>query len=453
MRNYLRKLYRVRQIKRDTAKVEFENFCFFSHKEEILFTFFLFFFFNTCAQVNNNSKKEAATEIKFSGFIKYELFADTRQTVNAREGLVVLYPENVLMDLNNNDVNAKSSVNMLSINSRLRCNISGPVLLGAKSSGLVEADFYGNENRNFSDLNGLRMFNAYMKFKWSTTELLVGQYWHPMSVPEFFPAVISFNAGAPFHPMSRNPQIRLVQSIGMAKLIGCLFSQRDFTGTGPDGPGSQYLRNSGLPNMHFMVQSGTDSSKFSAGTGIDYKKIVPELFTVNDEEEIFETKKSLTSISFVGFINAKTQHLTFRAQCIYSRNAYDILMIGGYAVKKVSNAQTGEMEFSNLNTLSGWGDVQSTGSKIHFGVFGAYSKNMGAGEFIDGPFYTRGADIGSVYRISPRIVYTIRSLDIALEEEYTNASYGTVNGNMKGGVTVTKSVSNIRSLLSLKYSF
>ena len=157
-----------------------------------------------------------------------------------------------MYDVNKNDANATNSINMLSIHSRIICSISGPVLLGAKSGGLVEADFYGNENKNFSDLNGLRLFNAYMNFKWGTTELLAGQYWHPMSVPGFFPSTVSFNTGAPFHPMARNPQIRLVQLMGKFKFIGCLFSQRDFAGTGPDAPGTQYLRNSGMPNIHFQ---------------------------------------------------------------------------------------------------------------------------------------------------------------------------------------------------------
>src|SRR5690606_31164895 len=108
-----------------------------------------------------------------------------------------------------NDVNATSSINMLSIHSRLKSVFTGPTLLKARTSVLIEADFYGNENQFFSDLNGLRLFNGFMKFEWATTELLLGQYWHPMTIPEYFPKIISFNAGAPFHPVSRNPQIRV----------------------------------------------------------------------------------------------------------------------------------------------------------------------------------------------------------------------------------------------------
>jgi len=441
----------VSRYKKCTAKPGLGNLCIYRKKEKILFTFFLFIFMNSYSQINNNEKTNL--KIKFSGFIKYELFADTRQTVNAREALVVLYPENVLYDANGKDVNAARSLNMLSIHSRLRSSITGPFFLGARTSGLVEADFYGNENKNFSDLNGLRLFNTYIKFDWGRTELLAGQYWHPMSIPGFFPGVVAFSAGAPFHPMSRNPQVRIIQTMGKLKIIGSMLSQRDFTGTGPDGPGSQYLRNSGIPNLHFQLQCGNDSSMIHAGAGVDYKKIVPELYTKNETGEIYATGKSLTGISMMGFITAKTKPLTIKAQGVYAQNSYDLLMLGGYAVKGVTNIQTGEKEFSNLNTVSLWTDFQTNGKNFYVGLFCGYIKNLGCGETIQGPYYSRGTDIGSVCRIAPRLVYTEGRVGISLEGEYTTACYGTVNGDLKGGVTSTDPVSNFRTLLSLKYSF
>lgn len=425
------------------------TFQYFTQMKKNFTIIFILFAFN----INAKGYNKKVPKIKFSGFIKYELFADTRQTVNAREGLVPLYPANILHDGNGNDVNASNSFNMLSIHSRVGFSISGPMLLGAESAGLMEADFYGNENENFSDLNGLRLFNAYMTLNWGTTELLTGQFWHPMSIPGFFPSTVSFNTGAPFHPMARNPQIRLVQLIGRFKFIGCLFSQRDFTGTGPDGPGSQYLRNSGIPNIHFQVQCGADSSKFTVGAGIDYKKIVPELYTVNDESKIFSTQNSLVGMSYMAFLRLKTSISTLKMQAVYSQNAYDILMLGGYATKKITNIQTGEKVFSNLNTASIWSDFQTNGEKFHAGLFCGYSKNMGSGEEIEGSSYARGADIDNLYRISPRIVYTTGPLAISLEGEYTTVYYGEENGNMKGGVTDTYPVSNLRTSLSVKYSF
>ncbi|WP_341228406.1 hypothetical protein [uncultured Arcticibacterium sp.] len=391
--------------------------------------------------------------LTFSGFIKYDMFWDIRQTVNAREALVTLYPQDVLFDGNGRDVNLKASFNMLSIHSRIRCNIEGPAFLGARSSGIMEADFYGNENKSFSDLNGLRLFNAYMKFNWRTTQLLIGQDWHPMSTQGFFPKVVSFSAGAPFHPMSRNPQVTVQQKMGELKVIGSLLAQRDFTGTGPEGPGSHYLRNSGLPNLHLQVQYGGDTSTFRSGIGLDYKKIVPELFTSNEAGDIFSTKNALSSVSAIAFIGSSLKSLTFKLQGVYAQNAYDQLMIGGYAVSRIINAETGEKLFANLNTASIWTDLELKLKKINFGLFGGFTENLGSQKIIEGAMYSRGENIKSVTRISPRLVYSPGAVSVSLEGEFTTANYGKPNSNNKGQVTDTQAVSNFRSLVSMKYSF
>ncbi len=391
--------------------------------------------------------------LKFSGFIKYDIFYDTRQTVHAREALVTLYPANTFLDANRRDINARSNMNMLGIHSRLRSEIKGPSFLSANSSGLIEVDFYGNENKYFSDLNGVRLFNAYMKLNWPATELMIGQDWHPMSIRFFFPGVVAFSAGAPFHPMSRNPQVRVTHLFGNTSLLGAVLYQRDFTGTGPDGPGSQYLRNSGIPNLHLQLLHGNDSLTVSGGIGADYKKVIPRLFYTNAQGGIFKSSRSLSSVSLTGFISVRSERVLLKAQGVFAQNAYDLLLIGGYAESKFADDHTVETGYRNLNTASGWIDLQSNRQVFNFGVFCGYTQNLGAGNKVGGTFYARGADISSIYRVAPRLVYISRTLGVSLEGEYTSASYGVQNGNEKGKVTNAVPVANFRTLLSVKYSF
>lgn len=159
--------------------------------------------------VVSSQNKDPKFGIEFSGFVKTDTFYDTRQTINIREGHFLLYPDNLLLDANKVDINAKPTFNMLSIQSRLKGAITGPEAFGAKTSGVIEADFFGNENASFIDANGFRLRHAFLKLNWKTTELIAGQYWHPMFIAEAFPGVISFNTGAPFQPFSRNPQVRI----------------------------------------------------------------------------------------------------------------------------------------------------------------------------------------------------------------------------------------------------
>lgn len=392
--------------------------------------------------------------IRFTGFLRHEMFFDFRQTVNAREALVTLYPENVLPDENGKDINARSHFNMLNINSRLRAELIGPTYFGAKTDALLEIDFYGNENRYFSDLNGLRLFNGYFRIVWPKTTLLLGQEWHPMSVKEVFPVTVAFSAGAPFHPMSRNPQARVTQSIGNFKLLVAILSQRDFTGTGPEEPGSQYLRNSGVPNIHFQTYLGCDSSRIFGGAGVDYKMIVPELFTFGESGQLYKAKSHLNSLAATGFFRFRTKSLNFKGQAVWSQNSFDLLMIGGYARSSISNMRTGQSEFANLGTLSFWVDMetQRTG-RFTLGLFSGFSENIGANKSIMGEIYARAPNLKMLYRIAPRIIFTHNSLSLAFEPELTSAYYGLINGDGRGGVTGATEVSNLRFLISTRFNF
>lgn len=413
-----------------------------------------------------NKPDEPKFGINFSGFVKTDAFYDSRQTVNIREGHFLLYPDNILLDANKVDINASPSFNMLSIQSRLKGTISGPDAFGARTSGVIEADFFGNENSSFSDLNGFRLRHAFLKLNWKTTELIVGQYWHPMFIAESFPGVVSFNTGAPFQPFSRNPQIRFAKSFKGLKIIGCLYSQRDFTSIGPEYTflnnkytstsvaSSKYLRNSGIPDAHFQVQYKSDSLHLLVGAGVDYKTIKPELYTVNNaSNKKFESDQTLSSISAIGFLNMKLKPASIKLEGVYAQNAYDMVMIGGYAVKEINDTATGKKEFTNLNTCSVWLDMNTNGKKIQYGLFAGYTKNMGSQDSINGSYYARGSNIDYVYRVAPRVVFISGKVSIALECEYTFSMYGSANGNKMGKTSNNNAVANTRGLLAFIYNF
>lgn len=414
----------------------------------------------------NGQEKEKKFGIAFSGFVKTDIFYDTRQTVNIREGHFLFYPDKEVLDANKKDLNANPSFNMLSIQSRLKGAITGPDAFGAKTSGVLEADFFGNENASFGDINGFRLRHAFVKLNWAKSELLVGQYFHPMFIVEAFPDVVSFNTGVPFQPFARNPQIRYSYKTGDLKLTATAFTQRDFTGMGPDYTlkngiyehasvsSAKPLRNSTIPNLNFQVQYNPDSTEHFFGAGVDYKSIVPELFTVSNSNKRFASETRLNSISGIVYAKMKLKPITAKIEAVYAQNPTDMLMIGGYAVEKLTDT-TGAKDFINLNTASLWMDVHTNGQKVQFGLFAGFTKNMGAKDSIQTTrFYARGSDIDQVFRVAPRVVFISGKLNIAAELEYTNAKYGTANSNGKGEVTKNlKSVANTRALLAFIYKF
>ena len=384
--------------------------------------------------------------IKFSGFVKTDIFYDTRQSSASngiREGHFYLFPDNVLNDANLNDINANPSFHMLNIQTRLRGDISGPDAFGAKTSGAIEAEFFGT---NESDLNGFRLRHAFVKMDWSKTSLLIGQSWHPMFPAESFPGTISFNTGAPFIPFSRNPQVKITRALGSLSLSLTAYSQRDFTSTGPDGISNKYLRNSGMPGTNFQMRL-VAGDKLTALAGIDYKKIRPELRTTAN----IKTDATLGSFSAFTNLKFKTAPVNISVMGIYAQNASDLMMIGGYAVSEITDINTQYKNYTNINTANFWLDMTTNGKKVAFGIFTGFCKNLGAADEITGSMYGRGNNIDKIFRLSPRVTVTEGRLSFAAEVESTTAAYGTTQTN--GKVTDTNSVNNIRVLLSTIYRF
>lgn len=421
----------------------------------------LFLVFSSLHSLAQEKKDESKFGVSFSGFVKTDVFYDSRQTVSIREGHFSLYPQPENLDINGVDINAKDHVNILAIQSRLTAKMTGPDVLNAKISALIEADFFGNENGNFADVNGLRLRHAFVRLNWEKTELLVGQFWHPMFAHECFPDVVSFNTGAPFQPFARHPQIRLTQKMNRISLILAVAEQRDFTSTGPDGGNSKYLNNEVLPdlNMHWQYKGKwNEKNELLLGIGLEFKTIVPRLSFqydqfVNDgiDTTYYAGDNKVSSYALSLYSKVKTPKIIWKAHVVYGSNMTEFAMLGGYAVSAVPNPAQLKYEYTPTETFAVWSEIATNG-KIQAGLFGGFTSNLGTAEDNLGVYYSRGANIKSVYRISPRIVGNFEKLRISTELEYTVAEYGTadkqglVNNNLS-------TVSNIRLLMAFYYFF
>ena len=380
--------------------------------------------------------------IKFKGFVKTDFMLDSRQTVAVREGHFLLYPAAEALDENGEDLNAAPHLNMLAIQTRLTGVISAPDAFGARVSGLIEGAFFGHSD---GDINGFRLRHAYAKLDWADCSLLVGQYWHPLFITEVFPDVVSFNTGVPFQPFSRNPQIRYMRKLGDFEMTLTAASQRDFTSTGPGGASSVYLRNALLPMLNFNLKAKTKN--WLVGAGVDYKTLLPRLSTTGSNDKSYKSEEKISSLTMMGFAKMTAGNLTVKAEGIYGQNLTDLLMLGGYAVKS-TDAATGIEQYTNLNTVAGWGEVvmKAPDSPMTFALFGGYTKTLGADDPITGAIHARGSNIDAVLRAAPRVEYQQGKVRFAAEAEYTSAGYGVTLKD--GSVANAKSVSNLRLLLA-----
>jgi hypothetical protein len=392
-------------------------------------------------------EKEETFGINFTGFVSSEVFYDTRQNVDAREGDVFLYPAKEVLDANGNDINDKPSFNLATIHSRLNAGITGPKAFGAKTSGTLEFDFVGTTDNG---INMIRMRHAFVKLSWENTSILFGQFWHPMFVLDCYVDVASWNAAIPISVLSRTPQFRITQNLGTNLFVmGTLLTQRSYASNGPDGTSSKYLRNSGIPEV--QTQLGYKSNSLAAGLLFGYKTLLPRLQTSVIGGEAYKSDETIGSFETAAYFKFITDPVTFKVMGYYGQNLYNYVMLGGYAESTTPDPVTGAVEYTNYKTSSVWTEINTNGKTFQYALFAGITNNLGTDDEIMGTTYARGTDIDYVYRISPRVSWIADKVRVTLELLYTTAAYGTPDSF--GKVQEAEEVNSLRTLLSVKYSF
>ncbi len=324
---------------------------------------------------------------------------------------------------------------------RLTQKATGPDVLGARIMALVESDFTGASN---AENNSLRLRHAYLSLQWAKTRLLIGQYWHPLDLPEMIPNVLSLNTGAPFHSFSRQPQIRFDYRIRALSFVAVAASQRDYVNNGPAGNTSVYIRNSVIPNLHAQVR--LKKEKLFAGAGLDYKLLTPRLIT----DSLYAADEKINCLSFTGFVSYTSVNIAVKAQYTRGQALNDHLMMGGFGVTEVNNL-TGEHDYAPLTYDALWLNAAFTEGRWQPSLFVGYTKNLGAEKTISGPVYARDADIDYVYRFAPMLTFVTGRFNLVAEVEYTAAAYGKNDLNYK--VTDSSETGNLRVGLGVVYSF
>lgn len=394
-------------------------------------------------------EKNDSWKFKFSAEISPQVYYDTRQVLSAREDELLFYPLPVVMDSEGNDLNAQPSLNMLAITSRLGLKIQSPDVLGAKTTGFLEADFSGSTN---SGINMFRLRHAYVNMEWRTSELLVGQYWTPLVLPEIMPGTRPLNMGVPFHPYSRYVQARFLQHIGDFELIGVAAFQLDNKSSGPDGMNTQYLRHSCIPELTLQLRYNTD--RVFVGAAYNLLVLQPRAFVVDSLSNTYKTNTKFASHAFSVFGKYNFNKWAIKMQSVLGDNMDAHLLMGGYAESPLDYI-THEYKYEPYGCLTAWVDFGRTAGKWRPGIFCGYAKNTGFKNAIDNDWniYGRGIDIDFLWRVQPRIgFYPTDFLNVFAEIEYTVANYGE-NPDKHYHYNSSHSVANTRFVLSLVYFF
>ncbi|MDL2231794.1 hypothetical protein LJB85_03545 [Porphyromonadaceae bacterium OttesenSCG-928-L07] len=406
-----------------------------------------------CGQCVYASEAKEAQKLtyQFYGTVRGDASIDTRKSVAAFEGLLLLYPlDNTYRDANGKDINRDLSSGFYGFNSRAGVNVGGLSLFNAKLSAQLEGDFAG-----FSGANGnssiLRIRQAFIKMQWEKMALTVGQTWHPLFL-SVIPNVISLSTGAPFSPFNRSPQIKYEYSCKKFQFLAAALYQFQFTSNGPNGKSNTYQRDAILPELYLGV--GYKSSNLVFGAGVNYLTLVPRNLSEMGTE-VYKVDERISSVSGMAYVRYTKDLFTVGAKTIYGQNLANQTMLGGYGVKSI-DPLTGERKYTNFNHTSSWVDL-AYGRKYKGSVFAGYLRNLGTGKaLVEGSsYFGDGLAVSELYRLCATFTYNVPHFSLGLEWEMTTAGYGDAGtfNYKKGRFSDSHSVTNQRVVAVISYSF
>ena len=397
-------------------------------------------------------KKTKEWEASIYGWVRTEYNFDSRQSAYSREYNLNLYPLDEKLDANGKDINAASASNFLAITSRVGINFKGPDVWGAKASGKIEADFFGNTELNKTSAGSgstglLRLRHATATLDWGKTAVTFGQTWYPSFIPEVFPGVANFNTGILFNPFGWAGQIRVSQKLANElSFIAVAYKDREFQTANATGASANSATfNSAMPTFHGQFQY--KNKNIVAGIAAEYQSLKPVI-----ESNNLASDEKVNSANFLAYFKYSNEKIIAKLYGISGGNLHHLVMLGGFAGYTEPN---GQESYKPSRTSAFWVDLASANPKIAPGVFFGYTKNSGVDEGYKN-LYMRGVSgtriLDNVWRASARVDFKQNKFSISPELEYTAAKWGDLNANGKAENNI-KDVGNFRGMVRVMYSF
>lgn len=405
------------------------------------------------------------------GFIQLEAHGDSRQVIGTFEALSALYPQPVELDPFCKDINDHPQVHLTPRRSVFGVYIEGPRTECVSSVAVIEAGFKAIAADKVGKLVGdvltimsMNLRHAFMYISFDSAALLIGQYWHPLAMPECWAETVDPDGANPVEFGGRFPQIRFIKSFGKTDLAFTMASERNDQSFGPVRANTQYIRRGIIPNLNFEIIARSDKILF--GASLDYKRLFPALNfqeVFGNFEPAVKQHSYLNSFIVAGYLKIEVnKDVTFRFKGGYIQNGADQSALSGYAIRAVDR-ETDQVTYINTACWNIWGDCGCFVDKKQehqLGVFGGFTKNLGAREPVflaNGVvpiIYTlpqQNALVDWVLKVIPRYVFTREPFVVALELAVTRASWGTPNQCAR--VVNTTQATNVRGTLQFNYVF
>ena len=406
-------------------------------------------------------KEHLQNHFKLYGFIRNFFVYDSRDSKAGTGDLFYYLPlDNKwnTTDVNDparEDLNASPNFRFLALTSRVGFDVSGYYINNLHFGAKIEGDFYSglaaaktatglSGNTSVSGTAQARLRQAYVTLTWkdlpmhgektAQVGLKMGQAWHPMAAD--MPHVFSLEAGAPFGPFSRTPQVTMDAALGEHWILSAAaIWQQQYQSAGPDGASAAYMKYGCTPEIYAGVTVKGKEVLFRGG--VDVVSIKPRNVGQNADGLMVHVKDRKTSV--LGYVYGQYNHklLSIKAKTTFGEGGEHMNLMSGYAV--VDKTDPTNWKYASMVNSSSWLSL-CYGKKWQGVLYLGYVKNFGLAEDIgrklinstnaDGGapevyFCGNGfSNINQMYRINPQLLYNLGKFTLGLEYQWTAVQYG-----------------------------
>lgn len=402
------------------------------------------------------------------GFFRTSAAFDAREVKTDSEDLFYSLPYDSELNGNGYDIWYNPSLKMSALTTRLGFNLTGFRYGALNVTGKLETDF----SIVSKGASSIHLREAYLNFGWNdlggivgSVDVKVGQAWHPMSLD--MPCTIGYEAGSPFNPYARSPQLMAGVSFleNFTFTAGVLYPM-EFNPTGPLGPSADYVKYGLVPELY----AGLSFSKghFAAKAGVDFLSLKPRWRTLADNYYLHKgaaVKDRLSMISPMLYAEYSKGLFKVNAKAVLASGGDHLRLLGGYALYDSSDPLN--YKYTPLRSVTGFVSA-SYGDQWQFMLMAGGMRALGSTRdlltdyetgavVLDNIYYFEGGfkNVRSVARVVPAVAFNLDRLTVALEYNGTCVWYGDINSlSLRGGaVNNSHGVISHRVLGVVKYSF
>ncbi len=402
------------------------------------------------------------------GFFRTSAAFDAREVKADTEDLFYYLPYDSEFNKNGYDIWYNPSLTVSALTTRLGFNLTGLRYGSLNVTGRLETDFHIVG----SGAASLHLREAYLNLGWDEPDGIVGSYslkighaWHPMSMD--MPYTIGYEAGSPFNPYARSPQLMAdVSFLEHLTLTAGFLYPMEFMPTGPQGESVDYVKYGLIPELYAGLSFATEH--FTAKMGADFLSIRPRWRTLDNSGSYYKgsaVKDRLSMISPMGYVEYSKGLFKVNAKAVLASGGDHLRLMGGYALRDYSDQLNykytplrSATAFVSASYGSQWQFMLMAGGMTALGSAQDLLTDIDTGAAITSYIYCFSGgfkNIRDMFRVVPAVAFNLDRLTFAVEYDCTCVRYGDINTLDSRGLAVNDlhNIMNHRVLGVVQYSF